>query len=104
MAAYVARTVMDHILAVTMENERAALARLVDIFAARAQPIDGLDMRRIGDGTQMRVVIATKGSDATIARLCLRIGRLIDVISVQASPAATIDATIENLTQAALAS
>ena len=73
---------MKHIIAVLIENEAGALARVVGLFAARAYNIESLTVAPTEDPSLSRMTIVTAGSDEVIEQITKHLNRLIEVVKV----------------------
>jgi acetolactate synthase-1/3 small subunit len=73
---------MRHIISILLENEPGALARVVDLFAARAYNIETLTVAPTEDNTLSRLTLVTMGSDDVIEQITKHLNRLVDVIKV----------------------
>ena len=73
---------MKHIIAVLLENEAGALARVVALFAARGYNIESLTVAPTEDPSLSRMTIVTTGSDEVIEQITKHLNRLIEVVKV----------------------
>src|SRR4029079_14183338 len=73
---------MKHIIAVLLENEPGALARVVALFAARGYNIESLTVAPTEDPSLSRMTIVTTGSDEVIEQITKHLNRLIEVVQV----------------------
>jgi acetolactate synthase I/III small subunit len=73
---------MRHIIAMLLENEPGALARVVGLFAARGYNIETLTVAPTEDSSLSRVTIATRGSDDVIEQITKQLNRLVDIVKV----------------------
>jgi acetolactate synthase I/III small subunit len=73
---------MRHIIAMLLENEPGALARVVGLFAARGYNIETLTVAPTEDPSLSRVTIATRGSDEVIEQITKQLNRLVDIVKV----------------------
>ena len=73
---------MKHIIAVLLENEAGALARVVALFAARGYNIESLTVAPTEDASLSRMTIVTTGSDEVIEQITKHLNRLIEVVKV----------------------
>jgi acetolactate synthase I/III small subunit len=73
---------MRHIIAMLLENEPGALARVVGLFAARGYNIETLTVAPTEDPSLSRVTIATRGSDDVIEQITKQLNRLVDIVKV----------------------
>ncbi|MGH8284172.1 MAG: acetolactate synthase small subunit [Steroidobacteraceae bacterium] len=74
---------MRHIIAVLLQNEAGALARVAGLFSARGYNIESLSVAPTEDPTVSRITLVTKGSDAVIQQIANQLYKLIDVVSVE---------------------
>ncbi|RLA08885.1 MAG: acetolactate synthase small subunit [Gammaproteobacteria bacterium] len=72
-----------HILAILMENESGALARVASLFAARGYNIESLTVAKTHDNTLSRMTIVTCGSTQIIEQICKQLNKLIDVVHIR---------------------
>jgi acetolactate synthase-1/3 small subunit len=72
-----------HILAILMENEAGALARVASLFAARGYNIESLTVAKTNDNTLSRMTIVTTGSTQIIEQICKQLNKLIDVVHIR---------------------
>ena len=73
---------MRHIIAVLLENESGALARVVGLFAQRGYNIDSLTVAATEDPTLSRMTVTTKGDDTVIEQITKQLNKLIDVVKL----------------------
>ena len=73
---------MKHIIALLIENEAGALARVVGLFAARGYNIESLTVATTEDESLSRMTIVTSGSDEVIEQITKHLNRLIEVVKV----------------------
>ena len=73
---------MKHIIALLIENEPGALARVVGLFAARGYNIESLTVATTEDESLSRMTIVTSGSDEVIEQITKHLNRLIEVVKV----------------------
>lgn len=73
---------MRHILAVLLENESGALARVVGLFAQRGYNIDSLTVAQTEDPTLSRLTLVTRGDDQVIEQITKQLHKLIEVVKV----------------------
>lgn len=72
--------VKKHVLAVLVENEFGALARIVDLFSARGYNIDSLTVAPVSSDKKMsRVTVTTHGTDKTVELICKLLKRIVPV-------------------------
>jgi acetolactate synthase-1/3 small subunit len=73
---------MRHIIAVLLENESGALARLVGLFAQRGYNIDSLTVAATEDPTLSRLTLVTRGDDQVIEQITKQLHKLIEVVKL----------------------
>ena len=73
---------MKHIIAVLLENEPGALARVVGLFSARGYNIESLTVAPTEDPSLSRMTIQTTGSEDVIEQITKHLNRLVDVVKV----------------------
>ena len=73
---------MKHIIALLIEIEAGALARVVGLFAARGYNIESLTVATTEDESLSRMTIVTSGSDEVIEQITKHLNRLIEVVKV----------------------
>ena len=73
---------MRHILAVLLENESGALARVVGLFAQRGYNIDSLTVAQTEDPTLSRLTLVTRGDDQVIEQITKQLHKLIELVKV----------------------
>jgi len=73
---------MRHIIAVLLENESGALARVVGLFAQRGYNIDSLTVAQTEDPTLSRLTLVTRGDDQVIEQITKQLHKLIEVVKV----------------------
>ena len=72
-----------HTLAVTVDNEPGALARVIGLFAGRGYNIESLTVAEVDHlGHQSRITIVTKGTPQVIEQIKAQLGRIIPVHEV----------------------
>ncbi len=71
-----------HLIAVLLENEAGALARVVGLFAQRNYNIDSLTVAPTEDPTLSRLTITTRGSAAQTEQVTKHLNKLIEVVKV----------------------
>lgn len=70
----------ESILAIIVDNEPGALARVVGLFSARGYNIESLTVAEIDSRRhRSRITIVTSGAKSTIEQIKLQLGRLIPV-------------------------
>jgi acetolactate synthase I/III small subunit len=76
-------TPMRHIIAVLLQNEAGALARVAGLFSTRGYNIESLSVAATDDPTVSRLTLVTKGSDAVIQQIANQLNKLVDVVNVE---------------------
>ena len=72
--------IRKHVLAVLIENEFGALARVVELFSARGYNIESLTVAPVSRDKKMsRITISTHGTDKTIELICKLLRRIVPV-------------------------
>lgn len=72
--------IKKHVIAVLVENEFGALARIVDLFSARGYNIESLTVAPVSSDKKMsRITVTTYGTDKTIELICKLLRRIIVV-------------------------
>jgi acetolactate synthase-1/3 small subunit len=74
---------MRHIIAILLQNEAGALARVAGLFSTRGYNIESLTVAPTDDPTVSRITLVTKGSDAVIQQIANQLHKLIDVVRVE---------------------
>ena len=74
---------MRHIIAILLQNEAGALARVAGLFSTRGYNIESLSVAPTDDPTVSRITLVTTGSDAVIQQIANQLNKLVDVVSVQ---------------------
>ncbi|HEY2591263.1 MAG TPA: acetolactate synthase small subunit [Steroidobacteraceae bacterium] len=74
---------MRHIIAILLQNEAGALARVAGLFSTRGYNIESLSVAPTEDPTVSRVTLVTTGSDAVIRQIVNQLHKLIDVVRVE---------------------
>jgi len=74
---------MRHIIAILLQNEAGALARVAGLFSTRGYNIESLSVAPTFDPTVSRVTLVTSGSDAVIQQIANQLNKLIDVVRVE---------------------
>ncbi len=74
---------MRHIIAILLQNEAGALARVAGLFSTRGYNIESLSVAPTDDPTVSRVTLVTTGSDAVIRQIANQLHKLIDVVRVE---------------------
>ncbi len=73
---------MRHIIAVLLENESGALARVVGLFAQRGYNIDSLTVAATEDPTMSRLTLVTRGDDQVIEQITKQLHKLIELVKL----------------------
>lgn len=73
---------MRHIIAVILENNVGALARITGLFAQRGYNIESLSVAPTHDPTLSRITIFTEGDEDRVRQITRQLNKLIDVIEV----------------------
>ena len=76
-------TAMRHIIAILLQNEAGALARVAGLFSTRGYNIESLSVAATEDPTVSRLTLVTKGSDAVIQQIANQLNKLVDVVNVE---------------------
>lgn len=72
--------IKKHVIAVIVDNEFGALARIVELFSARGYNIESLTVAPISrDKKLSRITITTFGTDKTIDLICKLLKRIVPV-------------------------
>ncbi len=71
-----------HLIAVLLENESGALARVVGLFAQRSYNIDSLTVAPTEDPTLSRLTVTTRGNQAETEQITKQLNKLIEVVKV----------------------
>jgi len=72
--------IKKHVIAILVENEFGALARIVDLFSARGYNIESLTVAPVSADKKMsRITVTTYGTDKTIELICKLLRRIIVV-------------------------
>ncbi|MGH8259407.1 MAG: acetolactate synthase small subunit, partial [Steroidobacteraceae bacterium] len=74
---------MRHIIAILLQNEAGALARVAGLFSTRGYNIESLSVAPTEDATVSRVTLVTSGSDSVIQQIVNQLHKLIDVVRVE---------------------
>ncbi len=74
---------MRHIIAILLQNEAGALARVAGLFSTRGYNIETLSVAPTDDPTVSRLTLVTKGSDAVIQQIANQLNKLVDVVNVE---------------------
>lgn len=73
---------MRHIIAMLLQNEAGALARVAGMFAARGYNIESLIVAATHDPLVSRLTMVTFGDDEVIAQIINQSRKLIDVLEI----------------------
>ncbi|WP_440221607.1 acetolactate synthase small subunit [Dokdonella sp. MW10] len=73
---------MRHIIAILMQNEAGALARVAGMFSARGYNIESLTVATTHDPSISRLTLVTTGDDAVIAQIISQSRKLVDVLEI----------------------
>jgi acetolactate synthase-1/3 small subunit len=72
--------IKKHVIAILVDNESGALARIVDLFSGRGYNIESLNVAPINkERTISRITVTTYGSSKTIDLICKLLNRIIPV-------------------------
>lgn len=74
---------MRHIIAILLQNEAGALARVAGMFSSRGYNIDALSVAPTHDPLVSRLTLVTSGSDAVIHQIIQQTRKLVDVVEIQ---------------------
>ena len=74
---------MRHIIAILLQNEAGALARVAGLFSTRGYNIESLSVAPTDDPTVSRLTLVTTGSEAVIQQIANQLNKLIDVVRVE---------------------
>lgn len=73
-------SVKKHVIAILVDNEFGALARIVELFSARGYNIESLNVAPISKDKKIsRVTITTYGSSKTVDLICKLLNRIVPV-------------------------
>jgi acetolactate synthase-1/3 small subunit len=73
---------MRHIIAMLLQNEAGALARVASMFSARGYNIESLTVAATHDPAVSRLTMVTVGDDAVIAQIIKQSRKSIDVLEI----------------------
>lgn len=73
---------MRHIIAILLQNEAGALARVASLFSTRGYNIESLSVAPTEDPQVSRLTLVTIGSDAVINQINKQLLKLVDVVNV----------------------
>ncbi len=69
-----------HVIAILVDNEAGALARIVDLFSGRGYNIESLNVAPITEDKKIsRITVTTHGSSKTVDLICKLLNRIIPV-------------------------
>lgn len=72
--------IKKHVIAILVDNESGALARIVDLFSGRGYNIESLNVSPITKDRKIsRITIATYGSEKTVDLICKLLNRIVPV-------------------------
>lgn len=74
---------MRHIIAILLQNESGALARVAGLFSTRGYNIESLSVAATDAPTVSRVTLVTEGSESVIQQILNQLHKLIDVVRVE---------------------
>ena len=69
-----------HIIALLIENESGALARVAGLFSMRGYNIESLTVAPTNDPTLSRATVVTRGDDRTIEQITKQLNKLVDIV------------------------
>jgi len=72
-----------HVLSVLVENQPGVLAQISGMFAARGYNIDSLVVGRTEDDAFSRMIIVTRGDEATLEQIRKQLGKIVTVVKVR---------------------
>ncbi len=73
-------TIKKHVIAILVDNEFGALARIVELFSARGYNIESLNVAPISKDRKIsRVTVTTYGSSKTVDLICKLLNRIVPV-------------------------
>ena len=73
---------MRHTIAILLQNETGALARVASMFSTRGYNIESLSVAPTQDQTISRITLVTEGPDSVIEQITKQLNKLIDVADV----------------------
>jgi acetolactate synthase I/III small subunit len=73
---------MRHIIAILLQNEAGALARVAGMFSSRGYNIDSLSVAPTHDPAVSRLTLVTSGSDAVIHQILQQTRKVVDVVEI----------------------
>lgn len=72
--------IKKHVIAILVDNEFGALARIVELFSARGYNIESLNVAPISKDKKLsRITITTYGTSKTVDLICKLLNRIIPV-------------------------
>jgi acetolactate synthase-1/3 small subunit len=74
---------MRHIIAILLQNEAGALARVAGLFSTRGYNIESLSVAPTDDPTVSRLTLVTTGSEAVMQQIANQLNKLVDVVSTE---------------------
>jgi acetolactate synthase-1/3 small subunit len=74
---------MRHIIAISLQNEAGALARVANLFSTRGYNIESLSVAPTNEPSVSRITLVTAGSASVIAQINAQLLKLVDVVSVE---------------------
>src|SRR6201987_5612353 len=74
---------MRHIIAILLQNEAGALARVAGLFSTRGYNIESLSVAPTDDPTVSRLTLVTTGSDAVMQQIANQLNKLVDVVRTE---------------------
>jgi acetolactate synthase-1/3 small subunit len=77
------RISMRHIIAILLQNEAGALARVAGLFSTRGYNIESLSVAPTDDPTVSRLTLVTTGSESVIQQIANQLDKLVDVVSTE---------------------
>lgn len=73
-------TTSKHVIAILVDNEFGALARIVELFSARGYNIESLNVAPISEDKKIsRITITTYGTSKTVDLICKLLNRIVPV-------------------------
>jgi acetolactate synthase-1/3 small subunit len=74
---------MRHIIAILLQNEAGALARVAGLFSTRGYNIESLSVAPTDDATVSRLTLVTSGSEPVIQQIVNQLNKVVDVVTVE---------------------
>lgn len=72
--------IKKHVIAILVDNEFGALARIVELFSARGYNIESLNVAPISEDQKLsRITITTQGTSKTVDLICKLLKRIVPV-------------------------